>query len=554
MTNKNMTERELQQYLKVRFPKEDASCDWKEMKNLKNSFANDPHKDVVSYLSGISNMEGGHLVIGVKDGSLEIVGTDLSKVGFDKTSVIHKMLEQCTNLPEEGLSVEEFITTDTNKVVWIINIPKHYPRRPVIAHKKRYQRRNDSLIELTHEREEAILKEDLGHYDWSAQIVSGATIDDLDQEAIATALEGFCERYPSRADEARNWPTSVFLDKAKVTKDGQITNTALLLLGKEESAHRLNHIAQMVWRLQTDGERAATIYYPPFLLSTIKLRDIIRNYRMKIFPNNALLPADIWKYDSRTILEALHNCILHQDYSMNERIVVTEYVDKLVFTNAGSFYDGQYEDYIGGEKTPTRYRNQFMQTAMVNLKMVDSQGYGIHDMYVHQKERYLPLPDYDKSTETHVILEVPGHVINKEYSETLMENTSIDLLTTFLLDRVQKGKSLTDDAARRLRKLKLIEGRRPNYYISRTVAKVTHQEVEYTDMSAFDDQWYTDLIVKALKEHGRLKRSDFNKLLIPKLSIILNESQKRNKIDRLLRKLRQDRVIRLCDDKYWELT
>lgn len=136
MANNQMNERELKQYLKERFPTEDASCDWKEMKNLKNSFANDPHKDVVSYLSGISNMEGGHLVIGVADGTLDIVGTDLSKVGFDKISVIHKMLEQCTNLPEEGLSVEEFITDDTNKVVWIVNIPKHYPRRPVIAHKK----------------------------------------------------------------------------------------------------------------------------------------------------------------------------------------------------------------------------------------------------------------------------------------------------------------------------------------------------------------------------------------------------------------------------------
>lgn len=548
-----MTENELQKYLRERFPIEDASCDWKEMKNLKNSFANDPHKDVVSYLSGISNMEGGHLVIGVKDGTLEIVGTDLSKLGFDKISVINKMREQCTNLPIEGLLVEEFITDDTNKAVWIVNIPKHYPRRPVIAHKKKYQRVGDSLIEMTPEREASILNEEISHYDWSAQIVPGTSIDDLDSEAIAVALEGFCERYPSKAEEARSWPTSVFLDKAKVTKDGQITNTALLLLGKEESAHHLNHIAQMVWRLQTDGERAATIYYPPFLLSTVKLRDIIRNYRMKIFPNNALLPADIWKYDSRTILEALHNCILHQDYTMNERIVVTEYVDKLVFSNAGSFYDGHYEDYVGGEKTPTRYRNQFMQTAMVNLKMVDSQGYGIHDMYVHQKERFLPLPDYDKSTKDHVILEVPGQVINKEYSETLMENSSIDLLTTFLLDRVQKGKSLTDEAARRLRKLKLIEGRRPNYYISRTVAEVTHQEIEYTDMSAFDDQWYSDLIVKALKEHGRLKRVDFNKLLIPKLSVILNDSQKRNKIDRLLRKLRQNGIIRLCDDKYWEL-
>lgn len=60
------------------------------MKNLKNSFSNDPHKDVISYLSGISNMEGGHLVIGVADGTLDIVGTDLSKFNFDSTSVFIK--------------------------------------------------------------------------------------------------------------------------------------------------------------------------------------------------------------------------------------------------------------------------------------------------------------------------------------------------------------------------------------------------------------------------------------------------------------------------------
>lgn len=60
--NKKMTEKELQAYLLKRFPKEDTDCDWKEMKNLKNSFSNDPHKDVISYLSGISNMDGAFLL------------------------------------------------------------------------------------------------------------------------------------------------------------------------------------------------------------------------------------------------------------------------------------------------------------------------------------------------------------------------------------------------------------------------------------------------------------------------------------------------------------
>ena len=62
-----MTEFELQQYLLRKYPQENARCEWKEFKNLKNSFCGDEKDDVISYVSAIANMEGGHLVIGVKD-------------------------------------------------------------------------------------------------------------------------------------------------------------------------------------------------------------------------------------------------------------------------------------------------------------------------------------------------------------------------------------------------------------------------------------------------------------------------------------------------------
>lgn len=71
-----MQERKLQQYLLREYPQEDARCEWREFKNLKNSFCGDEKNDVVSYVSAIANMERGHLVLGVKDKTLEIVGTD----------------------------------------------------------------------------------------------------------------------------------------------------------------------------------------------------------------------------------------------------------------------------------------------------------------------------------------------------------------------------------------------------------------------------------------------------------------------------------------------
>lgn len=75
-----MLELELQQYLLREYPQENARCEWKEFKNLKNSFCGDEKNDVISYVSAIANMEGGHLVIGVKDKTLEIVGTDISRL------------------------------------------------------------------------------------------------------------------------------------------------------------------------------------------------------------------------------------------------------------------------------------------------------------------------------------------------------------------------------------------------------------------------------------------------------------------------------------------
>lgn len=71
-----MTGLDLQQYLLREYPQENARCEWKEYKNLKNSFCGDEKDDVISYVLAIANMEGGNLVIGVQDQSLEIIGTD----------------------------------------------------------------------------------------------------------------------------------------------------------------------------------------------------------------------------------------------------------------------------------------------------------------------------------------------------------------------------------------------------------------------------------------------------------------------------------------------
>ena len=62
------------------------------------------------------------------------------------------------------------------------------------------------------------------------------------------------------------------------------------------------------------------------------------------------------------------------------------------------------------------------------------------------------MPDYDKSDKDTVVLTLPGTVIDENYSLLLLENSDIDLATTVLLDKVQKGKSIGDEAIKMLRK------------------------------------------------------------------------------------------------------
>ena len=102
---------ELRQYLLHEYLQENARCEWKEFKNLKNSFCGDEKDYVISYVSAIANMEGGHLVLGVKDKTLEIVGTDISRLTFNgqpanTQSATFKLIEQCTYLSSERLSID----------------------------------------------------------------------------------------------------------------------------------------------------------------------------------------------------------------------------------------------------------------------------------------------------------------------------------------------------------------------------------------------------------------------------------------------------------------
>lgn len=510
-----------------------------EFKQGGNGFSSHDLGRYVSALANEANLRGqpqSWLVFGVNDKYRNVIGTDY-KDDPDRLQADKLAVRDGTG----SFTFRNIFELDhINGRVVMFEIPAA-PRGMPIAWKGHfYGRAGESLVALAQDKLDEIRNQTL-YMDWTAQIIENATVNDLDTAAVKTARDKFAAKHAEiNVNECSD---ITFLDRARITIEGKITRTALMLLGKPQSAVKLNpNPLEITWNL-IGNERDYTHFSPPFLMATSDLYSKIRNIRLQLLPENELLRHEVSKYDQKVVLEALHNCIAHQDYTQNARIIVTEYDDRLIFENEGSFFEGLPVDYIMGEKRPPRYRNPFLAQAMTELNMIDHMGYGIHDIYQRQRKRFFPLPDYDLTKDNKVLLTIHGKVVDPAYSRLLMQKTKLDLIDVLNLDRVQKKLPITDDAIKHLRREKLIEGRKPNFHVSAEIAAVGESKADYILTRAQDDDHYARLLHDYLKNYGTASRKEVNKLLLDKLSTALNEDQKSKKVGNLLTKLRRNGII-----------
>ncbi|MFT4094746.1 MAG: putative DNA binding domain-containing protein [Niabella sp.] len=543
-----MTEKELHTYLISNFPKEDEKCEWKEFKSLKNAVAGRSGDDMISYISAIANMQGGYLIIGVKDKTLEVLGIqDFADYNID--NIKFRIAGNVVNLNVNDFRVQEIVTSDSKKAVWIFHIPRHQYRLPVYAHKKAWQRIDGNLIEMTAPRLDAILTEMKIADDWTAVVLPEATLKDLDKRAIEKARIEFAKRNPKYAKEVSDWDDAKFLNKAKLTIRNGITRAALILLGKEESEHLLGSFVKIRWNLKTvsNEDKDFEIFSIPFILAVDDVYAKIRNLKYRYLKEGTLFPEEILRYDPFSIREPLNNAIAHQDYTKGARINVVEFEDnRLVFSNYGSFLPKSVEGVVLNDAPEEVYRNPFLVEAMKNLDMIETQGGGIRKIFNFQKQRLFPLPDYDLSNGK-VKVTITGHILNEEFARILIRNPNLSLEEIIMLDKVQKRREITDREQKHLRKLHLIEGRKPNFFLSFNVIEPlnsTQLKAEYLANRSFDDAHFKDMIFEYIKKFGKVPRKEIDSLIIPKLSAALNDSQKKNKVRNFLSALRMEGRIR----------
>ena len=539
--------------------KEAGETEWLEFKtNISESHSSITYEGVGKYISGISNVAClkdkayGYLVLGIQDSTWDIVGTNLRMAEAKISNQDYELWLRKNLSPMISFEIEEFDYNGNHIVMFIIPATNS---EPVNFKGEAYLRVGSNLTKLK-DFPDYIRKIYHSQNDWSGEIIDEATFDDLDPEAIAKAREWYANKHEHLREDMKTWDDVTFLNKARITKKGNITNTAILLLGKPESEHLISPaIARIRWILKDSNgnERDYSIETCPFVLAVSRIFSKIRNLKYR-YMNPALLelvPDELETYDPFTIREALNNAIAHQDYSYHGMINVIEHEDRLIFSNVGGFIPDNIHNVLQNDAPEERYRNPFLVGAMVELKMVDTIGSGIRRMFNLQKQRFFPMPDYDFS-DNKVKLTIVSKVLDMDYAALLAKDHSLNLMEMELLSRIQMHRNLTDYEIAYLRKRKLVEGRKNALYVAKTVASNIGKKADYTKNKGLDDKYYKDLLSKFIKQHKKVSRKDVDELLLTKLPEALTEKQKITKIGHLLSALKKAGVIRLGEKKMWE--
>ncbi len=375
-----------------------------EFKEAKNSFDFDT---LVKYACALSNLGGGRVVFGITDKRpRKVVGS----LAFGQPERTRKGLIDRLHINADFTELSD----EAGHRVLVFSVPSR-PIGQVVQNSTdgtAWWRIGDSLVPMPDEVRRQIYEE--GGHDFSADICPGATLADLDKEAIAN----FRQRWLQSSGLKRLQTLSdrqLLMDCDAITEEG-VTYAALILMGTHKSLTKYLAQAEIVFEYRPNmvsGPAAQRVNFrEPFFLvfdrlwELVNLRNTQQHYQDKFF----MLPIDT--FNERTCREALLNSVSHRDYHHAGSIFVRQYPDKLVIESPGGFPPGISATNCVERQNP---RNRRIAELFAKCGLVERSGQGMNLIYensVHEGKR---LPDWTGTDNYQVRLTLVGTVLEKRF-------------------------------------------------------------------------------------------------------------------------------------------
>ena len=337
--------------------------------------------EYLKWICGFANAQGGKIYIGVDDNGT-VVGVE--DVGT--------LMEDIPNKVRSGMG----IVVDVNRLVenGLPYIEIIVPAYPVgISYKGVYHYRSGSTKQvLNGPALEAFLLRKRGAT-WDNMPFPAFKMSDVDDNAIIRFRELAAKKSriePSLLEE----PKDVLLEKLHLTKDGYLTNAAMLLFSRDPEKYQLGAFikvgyfendADLLYQDEIHGslleqvDKAIEVIYLKYMRAKISYEGIHRIERYFV-PEEALR-------------EALVNAVCHKQYQSGIPVQVSVYEDRLYIANIGSLPEDWTNEKLM-QKHASKPYNPSIASVFYYAGFIESWGRGIEKICNALKADDLPMPEY----------------------------------------------------------------------------------------------------------------------------------------------------------------
>ena len=491
-------------------------------------------KEMIEAVVCLANRSGsgpGWLLVGVEN-DRQITG---ARPRHGEATDLLRLRALIGNRTTPSLAVDAELVNLDAKEVLVVEVPE--ARQPVGTTDGRYLRRvigsrGEPGCAAFHFHEMQALQADRGQLDYSMLVFRDIGWDDLDP------LEFDRYRRSIRENRSRGDAALLDLDNLEIAKalgavdvrNGEIAIRALglLLFGTEQTLAAALPSHEVAFQVLAGVDVEANDFFRwPLLrmMDELEARLRARNREQEI--QVGMMRVGVPDYSPRAFREGVANALIHRDYSRLGAVHVQLREDRIEISSPGGFPDGVRLDNL--LVTPPRPRNPMLADAMKRAGIVERTARGIDAIFSEQVRNGRPAPSFERSTDSGVILALPGGSPNLDFVRLVVEEgrqgrpPSLDGLlilnhltgtrrinTSEASGLIQKPAPEARHVLETLVETGLIEARGERrgraYQLSASVYRGLGEPGGYVRQSGFEPLQQQQLVIRFVQENGRITR------------------------------------------------
>jgi ATP-dependent DNA helicase RecG len=364
-------------------------------------------KEIIETISGFANTEGGKILIGITE-SGKVKGVEIGK----------GTVEELTNKNGQNTDpkVQPRITLEKikNKDIIVIDV-KESADKLVLAFGRPYKRIGKSTVRMSKDGyERRILEKHKDKLQFDTRICLKAVLKDIDRAKLSWFLR--TAKAERNYDVDPDVSVKEGLKRLKLTEGERLTNSAILLFGKEPQGF-FPQVKIRAGRFKgTDGLDFIDM---KILDGTIpELREKAMKFIMEHIRHGVFFDAnrryDKWEYPLRALEEILNNALAHRDYFSNADIHLSIYDDRIEAWNPGELLPPLKPADLKKEHKSIP-RNRFLADRLFLIKYIEQWGRGTNRIVNEMRENKLAEPEFKNySGGFAVVLHGPGKSFEEE--------------------------------------------------------------------------------------------------------------------------------------------